>query len=131
MVKGNYPCYFYNTGGCYDAKGVPKPAAKCKFAHIKVRGVMSKPQHLKPPCKYYHLNKKCTNSYCIYGHTELTRHRWRQFFREKYPGPGYTQSYTWYKIRVCSTPQKFLDYYYYIYLVALLQLLNINNKKID
>jgi len=94
------PCYFYNTGGCYNSDGSPKSEQDCKYLHVKVIEPLEKPQHLKPPCKYYHLRKICNNSCCVFGHSELSYDRWTQYFpTHEYPGKDYTRAeqYVWEK----------------------------------
>ncbi|KKL66009.1 hypothetical protein LCGC14_2149270 [marine sediment metagenome] len=87
------PCYFYNTGGCYHSDGAVKSEAKCKYLHVKVNEPLEKPQHLKAPCKYYHLRGHCKNSYCVFGHSELSAERWEKYFpTHNYPGMEYTRT---------------------------------------
>lgn len=96
--KINKPCYFYNTGGCYNNDGSPKTADQCKYLHIKVDEPLEKPQHLKPPCKFYHLRRYCRNVWCIFGHAELSKERWEKYFpQHPYPGGGYgnKSEYVW------------------------------------
>jgi len=91
LQKIQKPCYFYNTGGCYNDNGTPKSESDCKYLHCKINEPLEKPQHLKPPCKYYHLRKICTNNYCVFGHCELSYERWLQYFpTHEYPGQDYT-----------------------------------------
>lgn len=92
------PCYFYNTGGCYNDDGTPKSEDQCRYLHYKVNEPLEKPQHLKPPCKYYHLRRHCNNSYCVFGHAELSLDRWQKYFpNHEYPGHDYTRNgeYSW------------------------------------
>ena len=86
-------CYFYNTGGCYNSDGTVKSQGQCQYRHIKFNGPMEKPQHLKPPCKYYHIRKYCKDPYCVFGHSELTHERWPRYFpTHPYPGTNYSTS---------------------------------------
>lgn len=88
------PCYFYNTGGCYKADGTLKSADECLYLHVRVDEPMKKPQHLKPPCKYFHLRKHCNNPYCMFGHTDLPKDRWLKYFpTHAYPGLDYSKRY--------------------------------------
>jgi len=94
--KSFLPCWFYNTGGCYDDYGNPKNQEHCKYLHIKLDHPMEKPQHLKIPCRYYHLYKKCLNACCTYGHCELSEQKWEKYFpTNKYPGQFYAMNYHW------------------------------------
>lgn len=96
--KIHQPCYFFNTGGCYHNDGRVKTGDECKYLHVKVQEPLEKPQHLKPPCKYYHLRGHCKNPYCIFGHSELTADRWKIFFpTHNYPGTNYiiTNNFVW------------------------------------
>lgn len=93
MNKINKPCFFYNTGGCYHDNGKEKTAIECKYLHVHVTEPLEKPQHLKPPCKFYHLRGSCTNPYCVFGHSELSKDRWHKYFPgHQYPGHGYGHS---------------------------------------
>jgi len=94
IKKINKPCYFYNTGGCYNIDGTEKKEEDCKYLHIKIIEPLEKPQHLKAPCKYYHLRGYCSNRYCIFGHSELSEDRWKKYFPSKnYPGVGYCKDF--------------------------------------
>jgi hypothetical protein len=96
--KINKPCYFYNTGGCFNPNGSLKSNNDCKYLHIKVNEPLEKPQHLKAPCKYYHLRGYCKNPYCAFGHIELSKHRWQKYFNNKiFPGENYTTNFIWLK----------------------------------
>jgi hypothetical protein len=84
-------CYFYNTGGCYHNDGRIKTAEECKYLHVSVSKPLEKPQHLKPPCKYYHLRGHCKDTFCVFGHSELSEERWHKYFStHQYPGINYT-----------------------------------------
>lgn len=89
------PCFFYNMGGCYHPDGRPKSAKDCNFLHIETDYPIEKPQHLKIPCVYYHLQKNCTNDYCKYGHCELSENRWKRAFGDDFPGEHYSLDCTW------------------------------------
>ena len=92
------PCYFFNTGGCYHSDGSVKSEADCKYLHVTVKEPLEKPQHLKPPCKYYHLRGHCKNAYCVFGHSEISADRWEKYFpTHPYPGPDYsrTDKFNW------------------------------------
>ena len=87
------PCYFFNTGGCYHSDGRVKTEQECKYLHVKVKEPLEKPQHLKPPCKYYHLRGHCKNICCVFGHSELTPERWYKYFPSHiHPGSEYTKT---------------------------------------
>lgn len=95
MIKINKPCYFYNTGGCFNKDGSIKDDCDCKYNHIYIDKPLDKPQHLRPPCKFYHLNKKCYNIYCSFGHIPLLLHKWYK----SYPNIPYPERYNehiWY-----------------------------------
>ncbi len=94
--KIHKPCYFYNTGGCYHSDGTVKTGEQCKYLHVKINEPLEKPQHLKPPCKFYHLRAHCKNLYCVFGHCELSTSRWTRFFpAHRYPGFDYTRRCIW------------------------------------
>ena len=90
------PCFFYNTGGCYNKDGSVKTQDQCKYQHILVDYPMEKGQHLKAPCKYYHLRGFCKNPYCLFGHLELSNEKWGWYFpQHAYPGKNYSKNYKW------------------------------------
>lgn len=93
------PCYFYNTGGCYHKDGREKTQKECQYLHIKLDSPMERPQHLKTPCRYYHLSGHCKNPYCRFGHSELPRYRWYRFFDSPYLGRGYSQACVWDRLK--------------------------------
>jgi len=95
FIKIPEPCFFHNTGGCYFSDGTPKSSKDCNFLHISVDYPVEKPQHLKIPCIYYHLQKNCTNEYCKYGHSELSENRWKRTFDCEYPGQYYALKCKW------------------------------------
>lgn len=98
--KINKPCYFYNTGGCYNSQGKLKSDGECKYLHVKVQEPLEKPQHLKAPCKFFHLRGCCKNPYCVFGHVELSKQRWEKYFSSKpYPGSGYSSNYIRFQIQ--------------------------------
>jgi len=99
FIKIPEPCFFHNTGGCYFSDGTPKSSKDCNFLHISVDYPVEKPQHLKIPCIYYHLQKNCTNEYCKYGHSELSENRWKRTFESEYPGQYYALKCKWSKNR--------------------------------
>lgn len=89
--KVNRPCFFYNTGGCFHKNGFPKKDNECKYMHVKVDYPMEKGQHLRAPCKYFHLGRMCKNPSCMFGHTELSYEKWNWYFPNHfYPGKEYT-----------------------------------------
>lgn len=73
-------CFFYNMGGCYRKDGSEKPESECKYWHLKVQYPVTKPQHYRSPCSFYHLNGKCDDIGCKYGHTpNLNLYRRNQY----------------------------------------------------
>nr|QBK87393.1 MAG: hypothetical protein LCMAC201_03030 [Marseillevirus LCMAC201] len=126
--KISKPCYFYNTGGCYHSDGTVKSAAECKYIHVKVTEPLEKPQHLKPPCKYYHLRGHCQNVYCVFGHSELSVERWKKyFFTHNYPGLRYTSTdqFNWDGVQTTARPPGInVNYVKTTILMIMLQLLD-------
>ncbi len=93
MKKIQEPCFFYNTGGCYNPDGSPKSEAECKYLHTQINKPVEKGQHLRAPCKYYHLRGECKNKLCLFGHIELSYQKWTWYFPNHfYPGKGYTHA---------------------------------------
>ena len=82
------PCFFYNTGGCSKEN--------CKYLHILTTRRLEKPQSIKTPCKYYHLERFCKDNGCRYGHVELKEYKWKKYFKNiVYPGEGYSDNCRW------------------------------------
>lgn len=81
------PCFFHNMGGC--------ERDDCKYLHIRVDRIIEKPQDIKTPCKYYHLNGICKNVGCRYGHVQLAKYRWNNYFAKNYPGKNYNKDFIW------------------------------------
>ena len=81
------PCYFYNTGGCFHANGTVKESQECKYLHVKVDCPMEKPEHLRPPCRFYHLRGFCIKEDCMFGHSDITEKKWKYYFGTA-PWPG-------------------------------------------
>lgn len=96
MSQKSQPCFFYNTGGCFNSDGTPKHESKCKYSHIHVDEPLERPQDLLKPCNYYHLTGYCVNAYCQYGHVELSKHKWHKFYPDiPYIGTGYSHNCVW------------------------------------
>lgn len=89
------PCYFYNTGGCYHHDGSEKTAKECLYEHVLLDFPMERPQHLRRPCRYYHLGGYCRDPFCSFGHNELLPDKWARYFGQEYPGRGYSHNCVW------------------------------------
>jgi hypothetical protein len=81
------PCFFYNTGGCNRED--------CRYLHIYVNRRLEKPQEIKTPCRYYHLDHLCKDKGCRYGHVELKKYKWSKYFKKNFPGEGYGSQCQW------------------------------------
>lgn len=96
------PCFFFNTGGCFNKDGTVK--TNCKYKHVIVDYPIERPQHTKPPCKYFHLHKHCKNESCTFGHVELNQYNWEKYFARKWPGKGYSANCVWKELPGAESP---------------------------
>lgn len=78
--SGSKVCFFYNTGGCYRKDGTEKPESECKYYHLKVPYPLTRPQQYRSPCLFYHIDGRCDDIGCKYGHTpNLSAYRRNQY----------------------------------------------------
>jgi hypothetical protein len=80
--KIQQPCWFFNTMGCHDKHGNPKPDHDCKYLHVYSPDI-SRPIHISPtkPCDKFNLEGYCKfNDYCKYSHKNLTQEEWETHY---------------------------------------------------